>query len=628
MKYLMSVGIGPVQEFIASARRSRDLWFGSWLLSELSKSAAHAIVAVNAGNLDSLIFPAPKHARDLEPFTSFSVANKVLATVVLEPPQAAEIIEQAVRKRLDQIAQEAFGHIQAEFDDGIAWLQVRDMLEFYWVAVEVQEEADGSIKDYEAKRAQVEAMLAARKTTRNFDPPSWASSEKPKSSLDGQRESVIPEPAYKPRARGGWEWSETKLRVEYGVRKGERLCGVGLLKRHGMRGENLDRFPSTSHVASLTLMESFSCSDPQQIKDYLNAFNVYIQKLQQMQVSNSDLGNVRGPQHPVFGNRDGHLLFSERLHEFIDDGNVESARKALKYFLDTTVRKAPLPYYALLHADGDRMGKVIDNLTTESLHRRLSKSLASFATNVRTIVDFYGGSLVYAGGDDVLAFLPLHRAIECAQTLAVDFKQTMQAETDEQGRYLFRDVENKTPSLSAGLVVAHHLDPLSDALELARQAEKIAKSIDQDKNALAITISKRSGVDRTVKDKWGKLDLRLKQFIEWHCNGDVPDGAAYELANLTRQLAVAEEDPRRLILEKAIKADALRIWGRKRSQGGATEVRDDIRQEIGRLLDSGEITVAELAQELIVARMFADAKRLATPSPPEQAATANGGNPQ
>ena len=43
-KYLISIGIGPVQDFIASARRSRDLWFGSWLLSELSKAAANAVV--------------------------------------------------------------------------------------------------------------------------------------------------------------------------------------------------------------------------------------------------------------------------------------------------------------------------------------------------------------------------------------------------------------------------------------------------------------------------------------------------------------------------------------------------------------------------------------------------------
>ena len=58
--HLMIFHIGPVQEFIASARRSRDLWFGSWLLSELSKAAALEIVQQNGDDLErSLIFPAP-----------------------------------------------------------------------------------------------------------------------------------------------------------------------------------------------------------------------------------------------------------------------------------------------------------------------------------------------------------------------------------------------------------------------------------------------------------------------------------------------------------------------------------------------------------------------------------------
>ncbi|MBI2566887.1 MAG: hypothetical protein HYV63_07650 [Candidatus Schekmanbacteria bacterium] len=41
---LLLVTIGPVQDFIASARRCRDLWHGSWLLSELGKAAAAGIV--------------------------------------------------------------------------------------------------------------------------------------------------------------------------------------------------------------------------------------------------------------------------------------------------------------------------------------------------------------------------------------------------------------------------------------------------------------------------------------------------------------------------------------------------------------------------------------------------------
>ena len=33
MAHLLFVHIGPVQEFIAAARKTRDLWFGSWMLS-------------------------------------------------------------------------------------------------------------------------------------------------------------------------------------------------------------------------------------------------------------------------------------------------------------------------------------------------------------------------------------------------------------------------------------------------------------------------------------------------------------------------------------------------------------------------------------------------------------------
>ena len=60
MKYLVLIHIGPVQAFIASARRSRDLWFGSWVLSELSKAAAKEVLTLGNGNLKTLIFPYPK----------------------------------------------------------------------------------------------------------------------------------------------------------------------------------------------------------------------------------------------------------------------------------------------------------------------------------------------------------------------------------------------------------------------------------------------------------------------------------------------------------------------------------------------------------------------------------------
>jgi CRISPR-associated protein Cmr2 len=35
--HLLQLSVGPVQELIAAAQRTRDLWFGSFLLSEISK---------------------------------------------------------------------------------------------------------------------------------------------------------------------------------------------------------------------------------------------------------------------------------------------------------------------------------------------------------------------------------------------------------------------------------------------------------------------------------------------------------------------------------------------------------------------------------------------------------------
>ncbi len=43
-KYLLNVSIGPVQEFIAEARKTRDLWVGSYLLSRVTFEAMRPVL--------------------------------------------------------------------------------------------------------------------------------------------------------------------------------------------------------------------------------------------------------------------------------------------------------------------------------------------------------------------------------------------------------------------------------------------------------------------------------------------------------------------------------------------------------------------------------------------------------
>lgn len=578
--HLVLFHVGPVQEFIASARRSRDLWFGSWLLSELSKAAAEAIVESSGGDIEwSLIFPAPQSLSELR-LDNFNAANRIVARTREDPAKLGESVRARVLERLRKISDEAFNKVgrAAEFDRATAQLQVDDLLELFWVSCPIRD-------DYAGARTKAEALMAARKVTRNFAPSEWGSSEE-KSSLDGLRESVIPRDAYR-------TMSAEELRRRYGVRRGERLCGVGLLKRHGRHGQG-DRFFSTSHVAAMPMLERLD-------EGHRGAVAEYVGRLRELGIGPDGL-DTAPVKDPVFGHNDGHLLYPERLAEFFDGDKLRQAQEALSRFL----RKAfggdsPGPYYALLQADGDHMGQIIAEQRTIEQHRALSRSASLFARRVEPIVSRFRGSLIYAGGDDVLALLPLHSAIECARTLADAFSEQMAgfAASDPKSG------ETIHPTLSVGLAVVHHLEPLSEALELVRSAESYAKSV-KGKNALAVTLSKRAGSERTVGGTRGDFDQRLEWFIELHRKEEIPAELGYELRSLVMELGGAEGGPDNL-LQRVLSSEVKRILSRKRAERGSREVSEDVIRRLVDTVTQDGLPVDHLADELIIARELASA---------------------
>jgi CRISPR-associated protein Cmr2 len=619
----MIISLGPVQEFIASARRSRDLWFGSWLLSQLSKAAAHRVVLEHNGNLDVLIFPRPEDIGDLAPNdTDFNVANKIIALVTKQPAEIGKVVQESLLARLRKIRDEAYKEIrddsQGHFLRHIAGAQVDDLIEYAWASAPLNN--PDNEEEYVRARNQAEALLGARKATRDFKPVlpkpiGWAD-KVPKSSLDGLRESVIHEDAYNnPDAQ--------ELFRKYGVRSRERLCGVGLLKRHGNRAGDSSFF-STSHVAALPLLQSLT--DKEAVDDYIRELSGLLAEIEPRELYKI-LGKVptraAKEPHPVFGRYDGHLLFEERLSEWFEDDDLERARRALGEFLRRALDgRRPNPYYALLLADGDRMGKAIDAQRSFEKHRALSSRLAAFARSVKQIIEEeHKGSLVYAGGDDVLAFVPLHSALPCARRLATEFStQLSEFKVNEGDR-------EASPTLSVGIAVAHHLESLSDALHLARAAEKAAKEV-KGKNALAVIVSKRSGTDRPVKGKWETLDQRLDRFVLLHRTEAIPDSAAYELHDLAMRLQPSpshlsdETWPQQAggigkTLQSAVQVEAMRILKRKRVAGEQEKLAEKVLDELSKFIRDPGLTVEQLANELIIARLFAVATKQAGIKPEE-----------
>lgn len=596
MSHLLIISLGPIQDFIAAARRCRDLWFGSWLLSELSKAVAKGVC--DKVGIENLVFPGVEKEAELLPDTPTSVANKIVA-VVREPHHPEDVAEagrSALTNRLTTLTDAVFNEIQKREQEAgwrgylqrdTAEKQIKDLIEFLWVSAEYNQD-----NEYPAARKQAEELLAQRKRTLLWGLPTWNPQPGiPKSSLDGQRESVIHEDIFDRVKKS--PHLEGRLRRVYGVKKNERLCGVGLLKRLGKRKDYKDhRFLSTPHLASMPLVLRMR---PQH-GDIRPSWEKYLDKLEEL---GADLEHTSARWEILLDHYDGKLLFETRLDELFDNwpkeerpAKIKGARDALEQFLkkDNHLPR-PLPYYAILMADGDHMGKVIDHRDTVKDHQELSHALDKFARNAKNIVeDVHKGELIYSGGDDVLAFVPLNLAIECAQALRLDFAEKLKQFSSTK----------PTPSLSVGIAICHFMDPMGDAFKLARQAEKKAKEV---RNSLAVIVDKRSGPPTTVWGKWDTLDEDLRKFAEWHRQDDIPDGVAFELQELNTILHGADKNNLE-DLKKMIKVETIRILGRKRGKHGAEEMAKEIRDD---LLNAPE----QLAERLIVARLIAQAKDIA-----------------
>lgn len=643
MDYLFQISIGPVQSFITSARRTRDLDFGSWLLSEFAKAAAKQIVDLGG----KLIFPAPTKNEELEPASELNVANKIVAEISISPQTMGNKVYKALLKRLHDIRDEAFINLSVlsskDFDESAANKQIDDLIEYFWAALPYPDNND----TYEKVRERLEALMAARKNTRNFQRVQWGNNNL-KSSIDGQMESVIVKDRY-PNSRETLEKQAQKasfLYKKFRAGPSEQLSGVDLLKRLGPYYlENYRKKPgpaSTSHIAAIPFLQRLETLQGKELVGAINRWKAYLKKIseiaeeEKLTIDEIPLGYE---PHPILGSSEGSLLFEERLVDVVsipvDFRQAKEALRTFYKFIDESLnsKARPYPYYAIIHADGDRMGQVIRQLAQngQEKHRELSRALDTFANKVSSIVRHYQGMPVYSGGDDVLAFLPLHTVLECTQTLAKDFREKLGA---------FKDKDSKSPTLSIGVAIVHHLHPLSDALNIARAAERKAKDVKDvsEKNALAIIVRKRSGGEYEVADHWGILDVDLMRVSQYFYENMIPEGTAYELREMLlrlTELEIATSDADYQTLQKVIDKEAKRILQRKlqisqemlTQQDEKDKVRRDMYLSLEEILDRNRISeeattkqqngkpsskrVEQFVNTLLVAQLLADVKKIA-----------------
>lgn len=476
-KFLFLFSIGPVQSFIAKARKTQDLYAGSKILSELCYTAYEA----SEKNGDKIIFPARKDKARM--------SNRLLAITERDESNLKSYgseIENQVRNKFKELAEKAFNKISKKlngkpigFDE-----QIDSHLEIYWAFYPI---AGDSYTISEYKKA--EKILGSVKNARIFKQLKIGNSygEKGrKCSLDGEYNALFfgkntNESYYKINIE---KLNADKLNVdEIEIASNEGLSAVSFLKRFLYD----ETFPSTTKIAI------YDCyvNHKEKFDDYKKMFGESISE-----ENSRDSNYVKfNDQFYYKENITRKNIPNEFQYKIIKQLN-DDLQKYLKD-RDLELQK----YYAILAFDGDSMGKWLggDFLKIEfkqnafEYHQKLSLLLMDFAAKAKILVEKNNyGDTIYAGGDDFLAFINLKYLFKTLKELRILFKQEV---SDKLQSYL------ETPkelTFSAGVCISHYKKPLNIVLEKTRQMEEAAKDFSADKDCFAICSIKGSGEIQSI----------------------------------------------------------------------------------------------------------------------------------
>jgi CRISPR-associated protein Cmr2 len=510
--------IGPVQGFIAQARRTRDFWAGSFILSWLSAVAMKAVLAQDANNRidfpqadeDFLLWLENK-GKNAKPEHG-SVPNRFKASVssAFNPQAVVEAVNLAWLALANKVYEGDFAALKAEEKTRIIWdRQVKNYWEISWVIS--NDPADSSALD-------------VRKNWRAYSPPEEAGVKC--MMMDGWQELSGADRPNAVQLSKFWEGVQNNGQsgIKTDLRKNEYLCAIAYIKRRFVRYfQQVDQpmagwylhgwevkpgRPSVAYMAAVHWLENvfIQAANYQDIEKQFwkfhdaailltgskyNEWDNQIECIKQCDASHK------------WRALDGNVFFESALENAnIYDDQDQAAKvlaelRALQKLTRQTIPALlpPTPFYAVLMMDGDSLGK---QMSDQHKQKTITAGLNTFTSAVPDLVEKHNGFLVYAGGDDVLAVLPLEDALNCALTIRQKYQQ------------IFCELNRHTPepsrvstTISAAVVFAHIKMPLGKVL---KDAHKLLDGVAKEKY----------GRDSLAVRVWKPGSLILEWARPWH----------------------------------------------------------------------------------------------------------------
>jgi CRISPR-associated protein Cmr2 len=452
---------------------------------------------------------------------------------------------------------------------------------------------------YPAVYDLAERVLAAAKAVRPFrqtEQTGW------RCSLTGETEWLTTDPgqlAASYRSRTDTLWAKVAKRRPAWAKQGEHLAALPAIKRlwptlfadevRAALGGEVRRFVVSTHTMALAhQVDQWLLAGGRLAPGCADALERY----------NPDPAALprrllrEHGQHPALSDARRLAGLLERAADLDDPDEAERLRRLVK---DSLVGKEGRleTYYALLLLDGDRMGAWLSDAPPFALtyrggfhpqvrdgfdqrasnnpllqayaqagralspgrHLAISGALNDFSLGIvpQVIEVEHLGRVIYAGGDDVLAMLPVADLLPAMQRLRLAYAGHDPAhESGDRAGLALRDgfallggrllrMMGDKATASAGAVIAHHQAPLSAVLRELRAAEARAKGAGG-RDAFSLTLMKRSGGILQFTDKWGKATALLADLRAFLADPGVSRRAVYNSLEWLKDLPEPEGD--------------------------------------------------------------------------------------
>ena len=554
--------LAPVQGFIAQARRTRDFWAGSFILSWLS---AVAMQAVEKQDGCEIIFPEPDkdyllwlqgdNCKSENPPEHGSVPNRFKAKV--NENFKPEIVIESVNQAWQALAKAVyFGDLSTLVDCKTKriWIrQVKSFWEMNWVLT--ADETDS-------------AALDVRKNWRSYLPPKEAGVKC--MMMDGWQElSGVDRASDKESSKDETLLKSFWLKVrdntkvkgmKTDLREGEHLCAIAFIKRRFPRyfhqvkqpmiGWTLEGWkvqagrPSVAYMAAVHWLEEVlkQANDNEKISRQLRRFRYRAFKLTKSQYNEWDnqIHCLKDfDKHKKWLALDGNVFFESALENaniYDDQAQAGQVLKELKELQKLVSQAKPdlqaaTPFYAVLMMDGDSLGKQMSDTAKQ---KTITDGLKSFTDSVPELVKKHNGFLIYAGGDDVLAVLPLEDALPCALAIREKYECVFAGLNK-----IIAEKNRVSTSISAAVVFAHIKMPLTKVLKEAHDLlDKVAKE-KYGRDSLAVRVWKPGGMILQWARPWDKaidndgrhtiLERLAKNFADDDKDGQLSNKFLYKI---------------------------------------------------------------------------------------------------